>query len=84
MAHIPEHTAPIWVDGKLTNGGGLPLWSGKGPVPEVGDIVGIIGPQKDVATVLDYRVDGNWLMLWCQRHRDGVRGDLAGSEIRKD
>lgn len=59
-----------------------PLWSGKGDVPAVGAYVDIAGPKNQVATVLGYVVDDYWLMLWCERHGDGFRGDLAGTEIR--
>jgi hypothetical protein len=78
MSTIPHHTAPIWNDGKLMNRGNVPLWSGKGPVPEIGDIV----PVGKGLTVLveDYKVDHGWLMLVGVRS-DGVRGDLAGTEI---
>jgi hypothetical protein len=78
MSTIPTTAAPIWQDGKLLNRGAVPLWSGKGPVPEVGAVV----PVGKGLTVLveDYKVDAGWLMLVGVRS-DGVRGDLAGAEI---
>lgn len=68
---------------KASNGD-APLWSGKGAPPAVGTYVDIKGKGAEVATVLGYVVEGDWLMLWCERHSDGRRGDLAGTELRED
>ena len=66
---------------KASNGD-APLWSGKGAPPAVGAYIDIAGRGAEVATVLGYVIEGDWLMLWCERHSDGKRGDLAGTEIR--
>lgn len=78
----PNYARPIWREGLLTNKHEAPLWSGKGELPAVGAYVDISGPKNEVATVLGYFIDDGWLMLWCERHSDGRRGDLAGTEIR--
>ena len=77
---IPTYARPIWKDGKVLNKGALPLWSGKGEVPAVGETVEIQGRQKMTATVTGYSIEGGWLMLLAIRS-DGRRGNLAGTEI---
>lgn len=78
---IPDHVQAEWDGNKLLNKGGLPLWSGLGPVPKVGTNV----PVGRGLTVLveGYKVDAGWLMIIGTRS-DGKRGDLAGAEIAWD
>lgn len=78
ISNIPAHAVAVWQDGKLTNKGELPLWSGKGAVPAIGDVVPV-GKGLTVQ-VKDYKVDAGWLMLVGVRS-DGQHGDLAGAEI---
>ena len=76
---IPAHTLAIWDDKcNLLNEDAAPLWSGKGPVPAIGDIVPV-GKGMTVR-ITGYKIDGPWLMLLGERS-DGRRGDLAGPEI---
>lgn len=83
LTETPAWAHAKWEGNKLLNEHEAPLWSGKSDVPAVGAYVDIAGPKNEVATVLGYYVaDGTWLMLWCERHSDGKRGDLAGTEIR--
>lgn len=71
-----------WEGGELINRDcGLPLWSGKGEPPEIGDIVELSGPGSLTAAIEGYSVDDGWLMAWGTRC-DGKRGNLAGAEIR--
>jgi hypothetical protein len=58
--------------------GGVALWSGRGPVPQVGDVLPVSGSLT--VRVDGYSVDAGWLMLICERS-DGKRGNLAGAEI---
>jgi hypothetical protein len=77
---IPEYEVPVWGENYavLNKGGPLPLWSGKGPVPAVGDVVPV---GRDFSVKVEgYKVDAGWLMLVGERN-DGKRGDLAGAEI---
>jgi hypothetical protein len=75
---VPKYALPVWKDGKVENKGDLPLWSGKGPVPAIGDVVPV---GRDFSVEVEgYKVDAGWLMIVGVRS-DGKRGDLAGAEI---
>lgn len=78
---IPAWERPVWTDGRVEPGSGLPLWSGKGDPPAIGSIVALAGPGNMTVRVEEYKVDGRWLMILGERS-DGKRGDLAGAEIR--
>lgn len=81
IAGIPAYVRPIWENGKVTNMGDLPLWSGKGAPPEVGAVVRIAGRQSMHCRITGYEVEGGWLMATGERVEDGKRGNLAGAEI---
>ena len=75
---IPAYEFAIWSGNTVTNTGSLPLWSGKGAVPAIGDVVPV---GRDLTiTVEGYVIDARWLMLLGVRS-DGMRGNLAGAEI---
>jgi len=82
LTELPTFAFAEWSGRELLNRESAPLWGGKAPPPAVGAYIDIAGPRAEVATVLGYFIDGDWLMLWCERHSDGKRGDLAGPEIR--
>ncbi len=67
-----------WDGKKLLNGGGPPLWSGKGNPPPIGSTVDV---GKGLTVKVErYSVDAGWLMILGVRS-DGKRGNLAGAEI---
>lgn len=80
---VPDYDAPIWVDGRVTNGGGLaPLWSGKIAPPPVGAVVILTGSKRIRCTITGYAVEGDWLMAEGYRTDEPTkRGNLAGIEI---
>lgn len=79
---VPAYELPVWVDGRVTNKGDVPLWSGKAPPPEIGTTVIASGRIRHEIMVTGYKVDGGWLMIEGYRINDpGFRGDLAGAEI---
>lgn len=84
LIEIPAHNAPIWVDGRVTNSGDIPLWSGRGPVPTVGSEVICNDKQGTVVCVTGYIVEHGWLMVEGYRVNDPTAtiGNLAGAEIR--
>lgn len=78
LTTIPDHARAQWDGNRVINKGDLPLWSGEGAVPNVGDVVPV---NRFLSARVDgYKVEGGWLMLICTRS-DGKRGDLAGAEI---
>lgn len=79
----PAHIAAIWKDGRVTNKGGLPLWSGKGPVPAIGATVTCNDKAGTQVTVTGYTVEEGWLMVTGFRTAEPAKvGNLAGTEIR--
>ena len=73
---------PHWVDGRVTNKGGLPLWSGKGEPPAIGSEVTCNDPHGTRVTVTGYRIAGGWLMVRGYRTAEPDKaGNLAGAEI---
>lgn len=85
MVDIPAYAAPIWIDGKITNKGDVPLWSGMGPPPAIGSEVTCNDRHATRITVTGYDVEGGWLMVSGYRTADPQKvGNLAGMEIRWD
>lgn len=79
---IPPHTAPIYGEnGKVSNYGDVPLWSGAGAPPAIGTEVVCQGRNRERVRVTGYEVASGWLMVTGVRLRDGVAGNLAGAEI---
>jgi hypothetical protein len=76
---IPPHVKAKWKGERLANRGGWPVWSGKQPVPTVGQEVRAIGGV--VCCVTGYEVDSGFLMIRGYRVADGREGNLAGAEI---
>jgi len=57
-------------------------WSGKGPVPAVGDVVLCSDRHLTRVVVTGYDVQAGWLMVLGYREADrSVSGNLAGAEI---
>ena len=58
-------------------------WSGKGPIPKIGDVVTCNDRKQTRCVITGYEVDGGWLMLLGYREADpSVKGNLAGAEIK--
>lgn len=76
---IPPHVPAKWDGHKLLNRGGWPVWSGKAPVPTVGQEVRAIGGV--ICCVTGYEVESGFLMVKGYRVADGRTGNLAGAEI---
>ncbi|MBU3078975.1 hypothetical protein [Sphingomonas quercus] len=65
-----------------SNLGGLPLWSGDTPPPEVGDVVTRNDRQRTSITVTGYEVDRGWLLMkGYQTDNPSVAWTLTGCEI---
>lgn len=81
-ADIPAYTAPVWVDGKVTNYGETPLWSGKGAPPAIGAVVTCDDKARTQVMITGYAIEGGWLMAQGYRVAEPAkRGNLAGIEI---
>lgn len=78
-----NYTVAKWENGKVANDAGLPLWSGKGPLPAVGSEVICNDRKGTVCVVLGFQVEGKWLMVAGHRKGDDPSkvGNLAGAEI---
>lgn len=79
----PAHTVAIWKDGRVTNKGALPLWSGKGEPPAIGSTITCADKAGTQVTVTGYAIDDGWLMVIGYRTAEPAKtGNLAGIEIR--
>lgn len=78
---IPAYETAKWEDGRVVNKGELPLWSGKGEPPAVGEEVTVNDKRGTRVVVTGYEVEAGWLMVTGTRIGDGMRGNLAGAEI---
>lgn len=79
---IPAYQRAVWEDGKVTNKGDLPLWSGRGEPPAIGSEVRTFDRFRHRVTITGYQVEGGWLMATGYRTDEpAVKGNLAGAEI---
>ena len=82
----PAHVRALWKVGEPLPVSDLPIWSGRGEPPAVGDVVTCSDRKGTRVTVTGYLVEGTaptrWLLVEGFRTDEPTRrGNLAGAEI---